>query len=163
MLIANARNMQNDVLISFSVLFGLIFTFILRLPILDSIVALAVSLWIIKVGIQIFIQTDRDLMDGVSDPELYKKVFCAIDRVPEAYHPHRLRIRKIGNYYMIALDIEVDGSLTTVHAHQIVCRIEQSIRQDIPNIFDTIIHVEPVGTKEKEENYGISKEDLVCD
>jgi len=162
MLKANARNMQNDILISLTVLLGLIFIYILHMPILDSIVALAVSIWIIKVGIQIFLQTDRDLMDGISDPGLYKKVFYAIDRVSEAHHPHRLRIRKIGNYFMIALDIEVDGDLTTSRAHQIVCNIERSIRQEIPNIFDIIIHVEPLGTKENEENYGVSKQDLAC-
>src|SRR4030042_6493544 len=39
MLIANGKNMQNDVLISPSVLVGLIFIFVFKLPILDRIVA----------------------------------------------------------------------------------------------------------------------------
>jgi cation diffusion facilitator family transporter len=79
MLKANARNMQNDVFISLAVLVGLFFTFILKMPVLDSITALAVSIWIIKVGLQIFMQTNRDLMDGVSDKGLYQKVFKAIE------------------------------------------------------------------------------------
>ena len=37
MLTANAINMRNDVVISAGVLLGLIFTFIFKLPILDSI------------------------------------------------------------------------------------------------------------------------------
>jgi cation diffusion facilitator family transporter len=160
MLKANARNMQNDVITSLAVLTGLFFTFILKMPVLDSVTALAVSIWIIKVGIQIFLQTDRDLMDSVSDKGLYQKVFTSIEKVKGAINPHRLRIRKIGNYLMIAFDIEVDGSISVSEAHIIACRIEKSIRSEIDNIFDIIIHIEPVGVNEKEEIYGVKKSDF---
>ena len=160
MLKANARNMQNDVLISLSVLVGLTFTFLLKMPVLDSVTALLVSVWILKVGFEIFMQTNRDLMDANTDPELYNRVFAAVDRVREARNPHRLRIRKIGNYLMIVLDIEVDGSLSTLEAHRICIEVEKSIRDEIPNVFDIMIHIEPAGFKHKEEIYGINREDL---
>lgn len=160
MLKANARNMQNDVLISFSVLVGLAFTFILKMPILDSVTALVVSVWILKVGFQIFMQTNRDLMDANTEPELYSKVFAAVDRVEGAGNPHRLRIRKIGNYLMIVLDIEVDGSLSTLDSHRICVEVEKSIRGDIENVFDIMIHIEPAGFKHEEEVYGLSPSDL---
>lgn len=160
MLKANARNMQNDILISMAVLIGLFFTFVLKMPVFDSITALAVSLWIIKVGIQIFLQTDRDLMDGVSDEGLYKKVFEAVEKVRGASNPHRVRIRKIGNYFMIAFDVEVDGNIIVNEAHIIACLIEKSIRSEIDNIFDIMIHIEPAGGKEEEEKYGIKSSDL---
>jgi len=163
MLKANARNMQNDVLISMAVLVGLFFTFILKMPILDSITALAVSFWIIKVGIQIFMQTNRDLMDGVSDEGLYNKVFQAVEKVKGASNPHRVRIRKIGNYLMIAFDVEVDGSITANEAHIIACLIEKAIRAEIENIYDIMIHIEPAGGNEEEEKYGIKKSDLSAD
>ncbi|MBN2519125.1 MAG: cation transporter [Bacteroidales bacterium] len=160
MLKANARNMQNDVFISIAVLTGLFFTFILKMPIFDTVTALAVSIWIIKVGIQIFMQTNRDLMDGVSDRGLYKKVFEAIDKVDGANNPHRLRIRKIGNYLMIAFDIEVDGAISAREAHIIACKAEKAIRSEVDNIFDIMIHIEPVGGCEEEENYGVRKSDF---
>ena len=90
--------MQNDVIISISVLVGLAFTYLLKLPVLDSVTALLVSVWILKVGFEIFMQTNRDLMDANTSPELYGKVFAAVDRVEGASNPHRLRIRKIGNF-----------------------------------------------------------------
>ncbi|MFC2112242.1 cation diffusion facilitator family transporter [Bacteroidota bacterium] len=160
MLKANARNMQNDVLISLSVLVGLIFTFLLEMPILDSVTALVVSIWILKVGFEIFMQTNRDLMDASSDPELYSKVFNAVIRVEGAENPHRLRIRKIGNYLMIVLDIEVDGALSTLEAHKICVEVEKNILRDIENVFDILIHIEPAGFKHEEEIYGISPTDL---
>jgi len=160
MLKANAKNMQNDILISGAVLVGLFFTFILNMPILDSITALFVSVWILKVGVQIFMQTNRDMMDGISDPKMYDKVFNAVKRIHGAYNPHRTRIRKIGNYFMIALDIEVEPTLNTQEAHELVCRVEQEIRKEIDNIFDIMIHVEPFGNLDHEVKYGVEQSDL---
>ncbi len=160
MLRANARNMQNDVLISVSVLVGLVFTFVLKMPILDSVTALLVSIWILKTGFEIFMQTNRDLMDANTEPELYKKVFSAVERVRGASNPHRVRIRKIGTFFMIVLDIEVEGSITIFDAHRICMEVEESIRREIENVFDIMIHIEPSGFKHKEEVYGLSPGDL---
>ena len=68
MLRANAKNMQNDILISLSVLIGLTFTYLLKMPVIDSIAALIVSAWIIKVAVQIFLKTNVELMDGIGNP-----------------------------------------------------------------------------------------------
>lgn len=163
MLRANARNMQNDVLISVSVLAGLLFTFVLGMPVFDSVTALVVSIWILKVGFQIFMQTNRELMDANTDPEIYNLVFCAVGRVEGAHNPHRVRIRKIGNYFMIALDIEVDGRISTAQAHEITVRVEDSIRTDIENVFDIMIHIEPEGFQHRQEVYGVSPGDLECE
>ena len=67
LLTANAINMRNDVIISSGVLVGLVFTFIFKLPILDSITGLIISLFIIKSSVSIFIDSNVELMDGVKD------------------------------------------------------------------------------------------------
>ena len=160
MLKANARNMQNDVLISFSVLAGLLFTFVLEMPVFDSITALVVSAWILKVGFEIFMQTNRDLMDSNTHPEIYRQVFSAVEKVEGAHNPHRVRIRKIGNYFMIVLDIEVNGSISAKDAHEICTRLEDSIKKEIENVFDIMIHVEPEGFEHREEVFGVSPSDM---
>ena len=163
MLKANARNMQNDILISVSVLIGLVFTFLLEMPVLDSITALFVSIWILKVGFQIFMQTNRDLMDANTEPELYNTVFNAVESVEGAANPHRVRIRKIGNYYMVAMDIEVDEEISIQQAHEICILVENSIRQRVKNVFDIMIHIEPAGYEHVEKVYGVSPDDLQND
>jgi cation diffusion facilitator family transporter len=161
MLKANARNMQNDILISVSVLMGLLFTFLLEMPVLDSITALFVSIWILKVGFQIFMQTNRDLMDANTEPELYNTVFNAVESVEGAANPHRVRIRKIGNYYMVAMDIEVDEEISIQQAHEICISVENSIRKRVKNVFDIMIHIEPAGYEHNEKVYGVSPDDLL--
>ena len=158
MLTANAVNMRNDVLISTGVLVGLIFTFVFNLPILDSVTGLLISLFIIKSGISIFMDSNVELMDGVKDESVYNKIFEAVDKVPGASNPHRVRSRQLGNMYMIALDIEVDGNITLNQAHEIAHEVEKSIKDTIENVYDIMIHVEPAGQCHEIEKFGISKE-----
>ena len=79
MLTANAINMRNDVIISSGVLVGLVFTFIFKLPILDSITGLIISLFIIKSSVSIFIDSNVELMDGVKDVNVYNKIFVSVE------------------------------------------------------------------------------------
>ena len=160
MLTANGRNMQNDVLISVSVLTGLFFTYVLKMPVIDPIAALLVSIWIIKVGFEIFMQSNVDLMDGTDDCSIYNEVFAAIEHVEGAHNPHRVRARKIGDKIMVSIDLEVDGGLSLQQAHDIAHKVEASIKSRIDNIFDVAIHVEPLGDKTAEKKFGLSKDSL---
>jgi len=158
MLIANAKNMRNDILISSSVLVGLIFTQLLNLPILDLITALAVSVWIMKAGFEIFIESSRELMDGTDNPDLYYKIFDAVEEVG-AVNPHRVRIRKHSNLYTVALDIEINGKLSIEEGHRIAKEVEINIKERVENIYDVMVHVEPKGNVEKEK-FGLSRDNI---
>lgn len=155
MLRANARNMQNDVVISVSVLIGLILTHLLQLPVLDTITALAVSIWIMVIAIRIIVSSSRELMDGVEDETIYTLITKAVESVPEARNPHRIRARKMAHYYMIALDIEVDGSMSLFEAHKIGHEVEDQIRIAIPSTYDVVVHTEPVGDTNPKEAFGV--------
>lgn len=157
MLTANAINMRNDVVISSGVLLGLIFTFIFKLPILDSITGLIISLFIIKSSVSIFMDSNVELMDGVKDVNVYNKIFEAVEKVPGAGNPHRVRSRMIGNLYNITLDIEVDPQMTLMQAHEIADAVEKSIENLIDNVYDILVHVEPAGKCQTDEKFGIDK------
>lgn len=157
MLTANAINMRNDVIISSGVLLGLIFTFIFKLPILDSITGLIISLFIIKSSISIFMDSNVELMDGVKDVNIYNKIFEAVEKVPGAGNPHRVRSRMIGNLYNITLDIDVDPQMTLMQAHEIADAVEKSIENSIDNVYDILVHVEPAGKCQTDEKFGIDK------
>lgn len=155
MLMANAINMRNDVLISLGVLIGLIFTFAFKIPILDTITGFIISLYIIRSSILIFMDSNVELMDGVKDESVYNKIFEAVDDVPGASNPHRVRSRMIGNMYMIVIDVEADGSLTLDEAHEIANQVEACIKKKIENVYDIVVHVEPKGKCHNEEKFGI--------
>jgi cation diffusion facilitator family transporter len=161
MLLANAKNMQGDVLISASVLVGLLLSHLFRLPLLDIIVAFLVSLWVMWVAIRIFIEANMELMDGNIERSVYEQVFSIVESVPEVRNPHRMRIRRVGHKLMINIDIELDGKMSLQHAHSISHVVENTIREKLSyDVFDVILHIEPVGDKIKEEEIGISKAEL---
>ncbi len=160
MLIANGKNMQNDVIISGSVLLGLLFIYVFKMPVLDTITALLVSLWVLRVAFKIFQETSLELMDGTKDCTIYDKIFGAIEAVEGAHHPHRVRARNIGHKIMIAIDLEVDGEITLHEAHEIAHKVEDSIKSKIENVFDVAIHIEPLGDKKVEKAFGVTRRNL---
>ncbi|MDR2691775.1 MAG: cation diffusion facilitator family transporter [Dysgonamonadaceae bacterium] len=157
---ANAVNMRNDVIISGGVLLGLGFTFLLNMPILDPIIALLISIYIIYSAIGIFRDANVVLMDGMRDTTIYREIIGAVDKVPDASNPHRIRSSHTGNLYNVVLDIEVDGNLSLIEAHRIAQKVEDAIKASVDNIYDIVIHVEPKGVKHCEEKYGVNKDNL---
>jgi len=159
MLIANGRNMQNDVVISTSVLLGLFFTIYFKMPVIDSIFAIMISVWIMKSGFDIFMETNVELMDGISDQTIYNRIFDLVSEVNGAKNPHRLRVRKLANLFVIGVDIEVDPNLKVAEAHKIAQAVEQKLKNQLGNVYDVMVHIEPFGNIEHEK-YGISAENL---
>jgi cation diffusion facilitator family transporter len=160
MLQATARNMLNDVIISLAVLIGLFFTFTLKMPVFDTITALLVSVWIMYVAYRIFLTSSLELMDGVEDASVYDRIFTAISKVEGASNPHRARIRKIGHRYVVAVDVEVDGDIPVRQAHHIAHQVEEQIRVELVDVYDVMVHTEPVGDDATEEKFGISQDNL---
>ena len=159
MLIANGKNMQNDVIISVGVLTGLFFTQVFNLPVIDKVVALLISIWIMRVGFKVFLHTNIELMDGVKDPAIYDQVIRAVSHVPGAHNPHRMRIHQIGASYMISCDVEVEGNITVSESHDISRMVEDNIKMEIGNVYDVMVHVEPAGNVEREV-YGVSDQEV---
>jgi cation diffusion facilitator family transporter len=158
MLVADGKNMQNDVVISVAVLAGLVATHVLDMPVLDSVTALVVSIWIIRVAFKIFMESNTELMDGLHTTRVYDRVFEAVGRIREAESPHRVRARHVGHLYVIDLDIEVDPELSVVAAHDIAQQTEEMIRAVVPRVYDVVVHVEPRGNSEG-ECFGVAEDD----
>ncbi len=153
-------HMRNDMLISLAVLIGLLATVLFEVAIIDKIIALVISIFIMVEAIMIFLRSNTELMDGLDDPELYGSLFKAIRKVEGAHNPHRTRARKIGSNYMINLDIEVNPDLSVKEAHDIAKNVEDVIKEDIENVYDVMVHVEPMGNWESDEKYGLSESEL---
>ena len=160
MLIADAKNMRNDVLISFTVLLGILVTRVLGIPLIDTIIALGVSLWIIKIAFSIFMETSAELMDSIDNKQIYQQVFDTVESISGVENPHKVRIRKMNRFYVIDLDIEVDGRMTVTDSHDIALKIDEEMKKNIENIYDVMIHIEPSGAGEHTEKYGLKKDDL---
>lgn len=155
MLIANGKNMLNDVLISGGVVVGVLFTRLLGIPIIDALMALAISAWIMKTAFGIFMESTVEVMDSIEDQSIYRVIFDAVDAVQGAVNPHRTRVRKLSNVFLIDLDIEVDGSMTVADSHRVAMKVEETIKDRVDNVYDIMVHIEPRGHVEKDERFGL--------
>lgn len=157
---ANAQNMKSDIIMSCGILLGLSLSLIFKLPVLDSIIAFLVGLWVIKNAIKIFIEQNTELMDGNKDLELYNKLFKAVESVPKVTNPHGARIRKIASHFDIDLDIEVDPFISIFEAHELSEQVEEAIRKEIPESLTVMIHIEPKNSSfhQRTEEFGVKPE-----
>lgn len=156
MLKANGLNMRSDVMVSVFVLLGLLLGTFFNSSLPDAITAFLVSLWIMRTAFSIFMETNRELMDGVMDVGVYEIVFQAVSQVGRAHNPHRLRVRRIGDMRIIAIDIEVDPSKTVLEAHEIATEVESTIKSILPDVYDVLVHIEPLGNQQPDETFGVS-------
>ena len=151
MLIANAKNMQSDIILSLGVLLGISISYYTGLPWLDPLVALLVGVWILKVAYDLFAETSTELMDSNNDPEIYRIIFEAVASIEGAHNPHKARARKMSNLWVIDLDIEVEADLSMKEVHEIGIRVENEIKSRVENVYDIMIHFEPLGNEENEK------------
>jgi cation diffusion facilitator family transporter len=159
MLMANAKNMTADVLLSVCVLTGLGLSMIFGIGVIDSWAAIFVGLWIIKSAIGIFWEANTELMDSGADSHYYKVVFDVVKSVEEIENPHRVRMRRIAGQWDIDIDIEVQPNKTVIEAHLIAKKLEEAIRAKVHNVYDIMVHIEPVGNKE-DESFGLCEQTL---
>ena len=159
MLKANAKNMSADVLLSVGVLAGLGLSMFFGIALIDSFAAALVGLWIIKSAIGIFREVNSELMDGSPDMVSYSAVFDAVKSVEGAQRPHRVRMRRLADFWDIDMDIDVLPEKTVYEAHAIACKVEAAVKERIENVYDIVVHVEPAGdtASMEDEKYGLSE------
>ena len=161
MILANAKNMTNDILLSSSVLIGISFSYYFHLAYIDVIVALVISIFILHSGFSLFWELNIELMDGNTNSFLYKKLFDTVAQMKNVYNPHRARIRKMANLFDINLDIELTPETTVLEAHKIAEELTLKIKENIENVYDVVIHIEPFGIRnEDEEGFGLCPQDI---
>jgi len=159
MIKANAKNMASDVLISLGVLAGFAIAHLTGSGQADGIMAILIGLWIIKTAISIFIDANLELMDGNSDMKSYRIIVESVNAVEGANTPHRARMRRIGGFWDISFDINVDPKCSVADAHIIASNVEKEIKKRLENVMDIMIHVEPHGD-ESVEGFGLSEEEM---
>ena len=115
-----------------------------RIYILDPIVGLGISIWIIYTAITIFKESYNVLMDKSISNETKQKVLETIKKYNEIKKINHFNSTPIGYRYQISFTIFVDGNLSTYESHAIADRLEKEITNNNDDIYLTVIHVNPI-------------------
>ena len=140
---ANARNIATDVYSALGVLVGLVIIRFTGFIIIDPIIALLVSLLILKVGYDTLRKSFGELVDiRLPEAEETEIRSCIIEHYSEVVSFHELRTRKAGSQRYIDLHLIIPRYTSVDEAHRVCDQLEQDIEGRLHHTSITI-HVEP--------------------
>ena len=145
---ANSKDHRNDSLLTTLTLFSSICG-LYGIYIVDIVVGVLIGLWILYTAVKIFIDSYDILMDKAMDEDTKNKVFKIINKHKEVLKVNHFNATPVGYRYQISFTIFVDGNLTTFDSHEIANTLEREIEKEIPEIYLTVIHVNPMKVDSK--------------
>lgn len=152
-LMANAWHHRSDALSSIGTLLGISGAMFLgdKWRVLDPIAAFLVSIFILKVAIELTKASLEELLEKSLPKKTQEKILNIIHSFPEVKSPHNLRTRHIGSNIAIEFHIRMDGNLSLNEVHEITKRMENALKAEFGPLTHIGIHMEPINP-EKEKN-----------
>lgn len=143
---ANAKDHRNDCIITSLNLVGCLLS-LKGIYFVDSVVGIGISVWIFIVALKIFLDSYDVLMDKAMDTITRDKVYDIISKHKEIRGVNHFNATPVGYRYQISFTIFVDGDLSTFDSHSIANELEKEIDKNIPEVYLTVIHVNPIDVK----------------
>ena len=156
---ANARNIATDVYSAAAVLGGLVAIKLTGPNILDPVIALGVSVIIIKAAYGVLKKSFGPLID-TRLPQLEEDIIKACI-MEQGYHLvgfHDLRTRKSGRQRFVEMHLTMPRDVSVAEAHRVSDRLEGCIKDKLPHTKITI-HIEPCDGKCRECSVPCTMED----
>lgn len=143
--VANAWHHRSDALSSIGTAIGIGGAVFLgeQWRILDPIAAVVVSIFIIKVAVELIKPCIDELVERSLPEEVEQRIHALILQSPQVSSPHHLRTRRIGGYIAIEVHIRMDGKISLSEAHQVASDIERRLKAEFGEKTHIGIHMEP--------------------
>jgi cation diffusion facilitator family transporter len=110
---------------------------------LDHLGAAVVSIFILHASIKIIWPAVSELIDAGVPTEIRKKIRAMALKNEDVLQVHDIRTRYISSSIQVDLHIVVDGSITVRDGHVIADDVREGIIEEIPEVLDVIVHVDP--------------------
>lgn len=143
---ANSKDHFNDCIITSSNLVSCLLSQV-GIYFVDALLGIAIGFWIALNAIKIFIESYNVLMDKSLDEQKKEEVLSVIKEYPEILKVNHFNSTPIGYQYQVSFTIFVDGNLSTFASHDIANKLEKEIDKKFPEIYLTVIHVNPIKVK----------------
>jgi len=149
-LLADAQHLMSDVLTTLGIVVALTGAALLRLPVLDPLIAMAIAAQIAVMGGLTVTRSLSGLLDEAPPPAMTAKIQALVrEHAAGALEAHDLRIRQAGPASFLEFHLIVPGEMTVTAAHEICDRIEAALKAEMAGVVITI-HVEPEVKAKKE-------------
>jgi ferrous-iron efflux pump FieF len=143
-IMADNIHYQSDVLLNGAVIAALVLDQLLGWHAADPVLGIAIALWLAWGAIRASSNAIDQLMDK-EWPEAQRAAFLDVAARQEGLRGiHDFRTRRAGTHDFAQFHMEVDPRLTVHDAHDIVERVEHSLKRAFPKV-EVLIHLDPEG------------------
>lgn len=141
MLIANAWHARADAASSLIVALGIAAN-LMGYHSMDAVAAVIVGFMIAKAGWDFSVDAFHGLTDHALDPEEIERIRRIIDAIDGVQDLHELRTRRMGDWAVIDMHIEVDAHLTVSEGHYIAEQISAQVKA-AHRVAECTVHIDP--------------------
>jgi len=141
---ALANDHLNDIMASISVIIGVIGG---RMGFLwmDPLAGAIVSVFILRTGISIIMDSSSELMDTFPDLSFRDDLKATAEQVEGVRHVDVIGMHRFGPYFIININIGVNGSITIQQGHDIADKVEEVLLDKYSGSLRKVhIHYHPV-------------------
>jgi len=142
LLIANAWHARSDAASSIVVAIGIMGN-LLGFHMMDLISALVVGLFITRMGYTFSYDALQDLMDRSIDSEVEKNIRNCLLTTRGVAGIHDLKTRKMGDFALVDVHLEVKGNLSIKEGHDIAVEARTRVMKAC-HVLNVMIHIDPV-------------------
>ncbi len=141
MLIANAWHARADAASSLVVALGIAAN-LLGYHGMDAVAAVIVGFMIVKAGWAFSVEAFHSLTDHALDPEEIARIEGTVRAVDGVVDVHKLRTRRMGDWAVIDMHVEVDAQLTVSEGHYIAEQIAAQVKA-AHRVAECTVHIDP--------------------
>lgn len=113
------------------------------LTFLDPIAGIVVAFFIIKVGVDLYIKSVKELVDESADEIIVKQIEELTHSIDLVKGIKNLKTRIFGNKVYVDLEIYVDSLISVKEGHDIAERVHDKLEKEIEEIKHAMVHIEP--------------------
>lgn len=139
---ADAWHHRSDALTSIGTFVGILGARF-GLPFLDPLAAIIVSVFVMKVGVDLYLKSMDELVDRSAEPQTVEDIRAFILSVEGVEEIRDLKTRVFGNGIYVDLEIAVDANLSVKTGHTIAENVHDTIETNVPSVKHCMVHVEP--------------------
>lgn len=142
---ADAWHHRSDALTSLAALIGIAVALIFGegYESADDFAALLASMFILYNSYKIFRPALSELMDETQDDKIIDDMRIIAKKIPGVLDTEKCFVRKIGMKFHVDLHITVNSMISVQEGHTISHVLKDKIMEEIPEISNVLIHVEP--------------------
>lgn len=143
-LFADGKHLQTDAYSTLGILVGLALFYITKIVLIDTLLSLAIGLFVLYNGYKLLRKSIGGLMDE-SDVEMVKKVVKVLqnNRRDAWIDVHNLRIQRYGNELHIDCHLTMPSYYSLVQVHDEVSDIDRLVNEEANIKTELFIHVDP--------------------